>query len=332
MTRRIQFLTALMAGLVSLDLHAAALYYTETGWSDSASRIDPVPGIAGASRETLETLPNVDPRGIAVDNVNGHVYYSSGFSIKRANLDGAGATTILTASSGIGDVEVDPVGGKLYYSTIFAAPTDGIWSAALDGSGATLLHDAVTLAAAGAEATITTRDVFNIKVDADLGLLYWTADDGGVAGRTALNVSSIAGGGASQLWVAAGRSSAIDKMAIDFDSDTLYYSVGSTSNEIRRSALDNSGLVTLVSGVGRPGALAIDVAGDDLYFWVGNTLYAGALDGSGLVSRSFVGSALFDVSDMELGISVVPLPPAIALCVTALMGLGAIQRRRLARG
>ena len=105
-----------------------------------------MPGIAGASRETLEALPNVDPRGIAVDNLNGRIDYSSGFSIKCANLDGAGATTILTASSGIGDVEVDPVGGKLYYSTIFAAPTDGIWSAALDGSGATLLHDAVTLA------------------------------------------------------------------------------------------------------------------------------------------------------------------------------------------
>ena len=235
--------------------------------------------------------------------------------------------TLLTASSAVGDIEIDPVGGRIYYSTIFAAPHDAIYSAALDGSDVTLLHDATSLAGAGAAVTITTRDVFNIEVNATLGLLYWTADDGGVAGRTGLNVSTLGSSGASQLWVAASRGDAISKMAIDFDSDTLYYSVGSTTNEVRRSALDNSAVTTLVSGVGRPGALAIDVAGDDLYFWVGDTLYEGTLDGSGLVSRTFVGSGLYNVTDLELGpSSVVPLPPALVLFGGGLAGLGALRR------
>lgn len=322
-------LAALAAQSLSASAAAAALYYTETGYADGAWRVSPVPGIATATREALAVLPGLDPRGVAVDSVNEQLYYARGTSIERAKLDGSAATTVLTASAGIGDIEVDPVGGKIYFSTIFSGAGDGIYSADLDGSAVTLVQDATTLAGAGALGTITTRDVFNIKVDTHAGLLYWTADDGGVAGRKGLNVSALGGAGPSQLWVAAGRADAISKMDIDFASGTLYYTVGSTTNEVRRSALDNSALSTLVAGVGRPGALAIDVAGDDLYFWVGDTLYAGALDGSGLSSRTFVGSSLFAVSDMELGPSTaVPLPSALLLCAGGLAGLRLAARRR----
>ncbi|MEQ8234898.1 MAG: hypothetical protein RLW61_03560 [Gammaproteobacteria bacterium] len=303
---------ALLVSVLPLTATAAGVYFTETGFGDTVSRVSPLPGVASAGLTTLATLPGLDPRGVAVDGTHGHVYHASGSSIVRTRLDGSDAMTILTAPAAIGDIEVDPANGKVYFSTIFSPPTDAIYSADLDGGSVTKLHDAASLAAAGALATITTRDVFNIKVDSDAGLLYWSADDGGVAGRTALNVTPVGGGGASQLWVAGSRADAITKMAIDFASDTLYYTVGSTTNEVRRASLDNSGMVSLVAGLGRPGALDIDISGGNLYFWIGATLYQGSLDGTGLSSQTFSGSSLYAVSDMALGpLTVVPLPPAL---------------------
>ncbi len=321
---------------VALSFHsesgsAAALYYSETGFGDSVSRLTPLPPVTGATQSNLVFIRNRDPRGLAVDEVNGKVYYADGFNISRANLDGSDAETLIVVGATPGDVEVDPAGGKIYFSTVFTNPNSKIFSANLDGSDVTEVQSNALLAVTNPlEPTITTNDIFNISIDAAGGTLYWTADDGGVAGRISLNSSPLGGGAATQHWVGTSRLDSISKMDIDFDSSTLYYTVGSATNEVRSASLDNSGVTTLVSGVGRPGALALDLDNDNLYFAVGGTVYQSGLDGTALISSSISGSTLFSIADMEVGPIVIPLPGGLGLLASALAA-GACARRRARR-
>ena len=235
------------------------------------------------------------------------------------NLDGSSPTTLIPLSVTPGDIEVDPVGGKIYYSTLFAAPGNGIYSANLDGSGITPIHTNASLALAMAPATVTVNDVFNLSIDSAAGLLYWTADDGGVAGRIGLNVSSTGGGGISQLFVGTGSSDSIDRMDIDFDAANVYYTVGGGTDAVRRSTLTGTGVTTLVSGLGRPGAIALDLVNDDMFFFVGGRIYQRELDGTAISDKLILGGGVFAASDMQVG--VVPEPSALVLVGTGLFAL-----------
>lgn len=312
---------ALAALLVAqtAPLDAASIYYSEVGFGDSVSRHEAIPTVAAGSNTTLISLPGGtrDPRGLAVDKVNGKIYYGDGLSIARMNLDGSSPTTIITLATAPGDIEVDPASGKIYYSTLFAGAGNGIYSANLDGSGVTTIQTNALLAAALAPATVTVNDVYNLSIDASSSLLYWTADDGGVAGRIGLNVSSLGGGGVSQLFVGTSRGDSIDRMDIDFGAGDVYYTVGSGTDEVRRSTLSGGGLTTLVSGIGRPGAIALDSINDEMFFFVGGRLYQRELDGTAISDKLILGGSLFAASDIQ----VVPEPATWILASAGLLGL-----------
>ena len=292
----------------AIPVQAVGVYYSEVGFGDSVSRQDANPTVALGSNMTLITLPGRDPRGIAVDNVNGKIYYGDGLSIARMNLDGSSPTTLIPLLTTPGDIEVDPVAGKIYYSTLFAPPSNAIYSANLDGTGVTPIHTNASLALAMAPTTVTVNDVFNLSIDSTAGLLYWTADDGGVSGRIGLNVSSTGGGGVSQLFVSTGATPSIDRMDIDFAAANVYFTVGGGVDEVRRSTLTGAGVTTLVSGVGRPGAIALDLAHDDIFFFVGGRIYQRELDGTAISSKLILGGGSFAASDMQ--VSLVPEPSA----------------------
>jgi hypothetical protein len=298
---------------------AVEVYYSEIGITDSINLQAAGPVVASGSNTTLISLPGGtrDPRGIAVDNVHGKIYYGDGLNIARMNLDGSSPTKLISLSSAPGDIEVDPIGGKIYYSTLFGAPGNGIYSANLDGTGIAPIHTNTSLALALAPATVTVNDVYNLSIDTAAGLLYWTADDGGVAGRIGLNVSSTLGSGISQLFVGTGSGDSINRMDMDFDASHVYYTVGGGTNAVRRSTLSGTGMTTLVSGLGTPSAIALDLTNDQMFFFVGGRIYQRELDGTAISSKLIAGGGGFAVSDMQ----VIPEP---STAVLAGMGLCAL--------
>jgi hypothetical protein len=300
-----------------MNVEAVDVYYSEVGFGDSVSRQQANPTVATGSTTDLITLPGGtrDPRGIAVDSINGKIYYADGASIARMNLDGSSPTTLIPLSSGPGDIEVDPVAGKIYYSTLFSPGTNGIFSANLDGTGVATIHSNASLALAGAPATVTVNDVFNLSLNPAAGLLYWTADDGGVAGRIGLNVSTTGGGGISQLFVGTSQSDSIDHMDMDFGAGNVYYTVGGGTDAVRRSTFAGAGVTTLVSGLGRPGALSLDLVNNDMFFFVGGRIYQRELDGTAISSKLILNSGSFAAFDSQV---IVPEP---ATCLLAAMAL-----------
>jgi hypothetical protein len=322
-----------VALLLATSAQASTLgvYYSETGFGDTVSRLNVNSDITTATFDNLVSIPNQDPRAIAIDHTNLKVYYANGNAIWKANLDGTGQALVTTTIGGPGDIEIDSANGHLYYSTGSGTPTDRrIRRVNTDGTGVTTIHDATTLATFNPlDTTITTKDVGNISLDLDNGLLYWTSDNGANAGRIAMNSSALAGGVTTQHFVAASRNEAIGKMDIDFDTGTVYFTVGSsTISEVRSSAIDGSSLTTLYSsgddGIGRPAAIALDPDSDDVFFTVGGIMYQGNTDGTdALTFKSINGSGLFNIADMEVA---VPEPSSLALLGFA--GLALLRRRR----
>ncbi len=303
-TSRLVGLALFILSTQTATVNAVSVYYSEVGFGDSVNRQEADPTVATGSHTTLITLPGgtQDPRGIAVDTLNGKIYYGDGRSIARMNLDGSSPTTIIPLSFTPGDIEVDPIGGKIYYSTLFAAPAgNGIFSANLDGTGITTIHTNASLMSAMAPATVTVNDVFNLSIDTSAGLLYWTADNGANAGMIGLNVSSIGGGGVSQLFVAAN----LGRLDLDFDGALAYYTVLGGIDEVRRSTLTGGGVTTLVTGIGGPSGIALDLTNEEMYFFVGGRIHQRDLNGTAIASKLITGGGGFAVSDIQV---VVPEP------------------------
>ena len=94
-------------------------------------------------------------RDIEVDTVNNFIYWSdptsggSTFSVYRANLDGSNIQTLITFSSsqtrGLGGVELDVSGGKLFFSDRLneSAGNSTIYQANLDGTNVTPLFSTI---------------------------------------------------------------------------------------------------------------------------------------------------------------------------------------------
>lgn len=108
-------------------------------------------------------------RGLALDLVNGKIYWSlvdSGSRIDRANLDGTNVETVVGIASFATGVAVDPAGGAIYY-----AQGRDIFTAELDGSNPTMIVD---------DAAPFAQFVFELEVDHDRGKLYWVQQGGDV--------------------------------------------------------------------------------------------------------------------------------------------------------
>ena len=101
------------------------------------------------------------PRSVAIDDVNGHVYWTNNNSgeIWRAKLDGSAATLVLTGLASPIGIAVDPSGEKIYW---FDAAANELWRADLDGLNA---------------AALITTGISNPKalaIDEGDGKIYWT--------------------------------------------------------------------------------------------------------------------------------------------------------------
>ncbi|MCG8408024.1 MAG: DUF5050 domain-containing protein [Phycisphaerales bacterium] len=88
---------------------------------------------------TTDATSSIDD--IALDLVNGKIYWSNFLDIRMTNLDGSGGTTIVADGfTWIPSIDVDPVGGHLYYSGTGSDFTGRVGRMNLDGSGHSVLY------------------------------------------------------------------------------------------------------------------------------------------------------------------------------------------------
>jgi hypothetical protein len=99
--------------------------------------------------------------GVAVDSVSKRVYWTDLNGINSANYNGTGATTVVSSFNPT-EVDVDPASNKLFWTTDNGSSVQ-IWSAALNGTGATTL------------ATLPANTyVFGIALNPGTQTLYWS--------------------------------------------------------------------------------------------------------------------------------------------------------------
>ena len=158
-------LTILLASLATPVLCASRLYWTEwKSYSSSLSRIARA-NADGTGGETLMDglTDGVGPRDLAVDSINGKLYWSnkSAAALHRCNLDGTGDEAIVNEAYPEG-LALDVAGGKIYWAD-YTYSEPRIRRANLDGT------DVEDLAACTAGCVLV-----GLALDLPAGKVYWT--------------------------------------------------------------------------------------------------------------------------------------------------------------
>lgn len=192
--------------------------------------------LAGTGLDDIAT-DLYEPYGVAVDAAGGKIYYADDVDgdvighIYQANLDGSGATPIITmADAYFRAVALDLVNDKLYFYDVEADDELGdLWRSNLDGSGA----------------AIVVPDVYgySIAVDTENGKIYFddqNSEELKIANLDGSNVQTVDTGG-----------SRIYGIAIDNDLDVLYWSARD-DGAIYKADLDGSNRVALRDDLSSP--------------------------------------------------------------------------------
>lgn len=166
----------------------------------------------------------------------GHLYWSNYASgtINRANLDGTGATTLVTGQNYPVALAVDA--SHLYWVNYFGGNT--VNEANLDGTGAT---------------TLVSGQNYAVGVAVDASHLYWAfaIDPSGDPNSGTINEIPLAGGTATTL--VTGQK---DPDAVAVDGSRLYWA-NLGAGTIDEANLNGGGVTTLVSGQSGPQGLAV---------------------------------------------------------------------------
>jgi VCBS repeat-containing protein len=201
------------------------------------------------------------------------IYWTDYFDdqIRRSNLDGSGAQTLV---SGLGDpvaIAVDYAHGKLYWTD---TANNRIQRSNLDGSSVQ------TIVGTGLSTPI------GIKVDSSGGKIYWVD-----AGTDKIQRANLDGTSIEDLLTAADGLSAPLALDLDLTNGKLYW-VDDGTNSVLRADLDGNNAQTLVTGVGNPVGIVLDVAGNKMY-WAdkaNSRIGRANLDGSG-VTAAFISTS-----------------------------------------
>ncbi|MCG8461765.1 MAG: hypothetical protein MI919_36245 [Holophagales bacterium] len=149
---------------VALDVDAEKIYWVE--FAGSTTHSVKRANLDGSNLENLVFLDLQGNRnGIALDLEAGKIYWTLCVGIiRRSNLDGSAVEDLLSGLGCLGEIAVDPAGGKLYWADA-ASGDPRIQRSNLDGT------DLEDLVVTGLDQPI------GIAVDAEAGHLYW-ADRG----------------------------------------------------------------------------------------------------------------------------------------------------------
>lgn len=109
---------------MELDLGAGKLYWCDlNGGALRRANLD------GSG---VELVHGFQCLALALDPAAGHLYLTAGNEVRRSNLDGSGLVSLLSSSGSLRGLDVDPAGGKLYFTSSL---DDAVRRANLDGSG-----------------------------------------------------------------------------------------------------------------------------------------------------------------------------------------------------
>jgi len=256
--------------------HAQGLYWIDTNFAaPTLNRSDP----NGFGVVTVSLGAGTLPEGLAVE-ANGRSYFGesawSGARVQRVGLGLAGIAPIVTGGSALRGIAVDDVAQLIYWTTSNLVTGAAIVRSDIDGHGVTPL---IALPA-GANPR-------GIAVDHAGGKLYWADFDHDAIWRANLDGTQAAG------WVVLPPGSGPWGVAVDPGHQQVFWTDYDTGL-IERITTGGLGRGTIETGLANPTYLAIDIAGQRLY-WA-----EGAAGGQHLARAATIGGAP------------TPLPPPLA--------------------
>jgi low density lipoprotein receptor-related protein 5/6 len=195
-------------------------------WSTSVSKSILMANLDGSGVTDIITTGAVDVDGIALDLVDGKIYWTDGGTgplspfrqIQRADLDGSNAEALIPDTqisdpSNLHDLMLDIAGGKMYW-TINLGGAESIWRADLDGGNPELIVSGFP-------------SPWGIALDATAGKFYWTDDTFGTINRANLD-------GTDVELVASGLSTPRSLVLVPEPSTALLVGMGLAGLAIRR--------------------------------------------------------------------------------------------------
>ncbi len=223
---------------IALDVDGGSIYWTDP-CQQTVNRV----GLDGGNAQVLH-VNQTDVRGLALDLVNGHLYWVTAAAIRRSGLDGTGTVPLVDLTA-LGAVNPNLIALDVPDDTLYWTQLGSVQSADLSGAGVTAAVP--TPAPSGLSLVTETEESFDF--------LYF-ADSNGSLGRW----EAPAGGTGV---VAAGLSTPLD-VVVDVDRCSLYW-ISDGTNEVKASHIDGTGVVTLASSP-EPRGLALDTELGWLFF------------------------------------------------------------------
>jgi sugar lactone lactonase YvrE len=274
---------------------AATLYWTEGGFSSGEVKRAPLsnPG----SSEIISSTSDASTV-LAVDN--GQIYWTGDGTLRRSNLDGS-AVDVLSSGFGFSEgVALNTNNNSMYWTTWSGT----IQMSNLDGTDQqTIFTDS--------------QQLFGLAIDATYGYLYWTANDTGIyrSNLDGTDVQYIVDGGIEPLGI-----------ALDVNREKMYWADWQ-GQSIWRANVDGTGVERLYnSASGLPIGITLDLLTDKVYWseWGSNNIMRANLDGTSV-------ETLHQTTNGPWGLAVVtavPIPAAIWLFGSGLLGLTGLARRK----
>jgi hypothetical protein len=226
-------LTYETAGYFALDAARNAIYYSNL----DVGRYS----FPGAAKTSLFDLPGSQTYvSVTLDLVHSHLYFIDvrASTIYRTDLNGSNPAVIIPGDgqniniTRIGDLEVDPIGGKLYWTFEKTFRRSN-----LDGSQQETLFS-------------SNEWVLDFKLSPQSSQLYWTSSTSGPGGGT-VNRANFDGTGRQTL--VSGNLWGVYGLALDLEAGKMYFSDVWTSgptaydNTLRVANLDGSMPQTLIN-------------------------------------------------------------------------------------
>lgn len=272
-------------------------------WTENSANVIRRANLNGTGIETLLTIADgiSGPRALAIDHVDGWMYWSEGEVIKRATLEGTNIQTIVNSDlESCWGIDVDEDNRKLYFTD---SSEDRIGRCNLNGSDMEMLVAAQ-------------RNPIGIDTDSANEMMYWAISNGydGIRRIDLDATGAVEDIVPNQDWP-------LD-LAVEAGTGNIYFT-DQDLHTIKSANLDGSNVTTVFSGQGR--AFGIDIY-DGVLYWAdygGGSIHSGLTDGTEL-------QTLIDGLSNPVGLAVyVPEPGTIALL--GLGGIGILYKRRASR-
>lgn len=301
------FALAANNGIVAFNIKEVVvepqIFWTETGGFNVDAGSVWSAAFDGSGRTPIATGLN-RPIGIAVDEINGHLYWAEDgvglerpSRIVRARLDGTGQEVLFDElTDGFTNAQMlalDLANGHVYWTDFML----GVLRGNLDGTGLTVLSGL------GSRYTALALDLVNQHI------YYGDPMQNGVLFRCDLS-------GANQLELARDIAQAdfrFNSIAVDAANGFIYYTDTGT-HEIKRMDLNGANQAPLLQDSGLA-PLGIALRPDGTLFWVGagQRLGTAKVDGSSAVDLSVVG-----IGSTPFGIAVLAKAPVSDIQITGI--------------